>query len=184
MQGCHKVLLLRGWASTKHVQDGSELLLSLTVTPDWITLLSIHLVSVINQWLSFLCQTRLTLLNLLVSYWEGGREKEEDGQTERWSNCINLVFLGEQTKDSLVGRASQRTAAHLHWYPPSPVCPSDDHQTLHNGMHSSFQNQHQNYRLFQKSYFLVVWRFFHYLKHVRVLSALQTCQKITLPSKA
>lgn len=24
--------------------------------------------------------TRLTLLNLLVSYWEGGREKEEDGQ--------------------------------------------------------------------------------------------------------
>lgn len=133
-------------------------------TPDQIPLLSIHLVSVINRWLSFLCQTRLTLLNLLVSFWEGAREKEEDVQTEKWSNCINFIFLREHTKDRLVRRFSQRIAAHLHWYPCQSV---HDCQTLHNACTVPFQISITITDFFQKYNFPVVWHFFSLSKTCR-----------------
>lgn len=84
--------------------------------------LSIHLLSLTNQWLLFLCQTRLTLPSLLLFYWEGGREKEKDGADRKVKQLLKPYFLSKANWREVDGERTQRTTAHLHQYP---------HQLLH-----------------------------------------------------
>lgn len=107
--------------------------------PVWITLLSIHLLSLTKQWLLFLCQTRLTLLSLLVSYWEAGKEKEKGGTDRRVKQLHKPYFLRKTNwrEVSSEGHPKNRCS-------PSPVpsqaLPSaaNNRQSLRNGMHSPF----------------------------------------------
>jgi len=58
-----------------------------------VALLSIHWLSLKNHRLLFLCQTRLKLLSLLVSYWEAGKEKEKGGTDRKVKQLHKPYFL-------------------------------------------------------------------------------------------
>lgn len=66
--------------------------------------LSIHLLSLTNQWLLFLCQTRLTLRVCCSSTGKVVERRKRMGQTERWSNCLSLISLVKQTEERLMVR--------------------------------------------------------------------------------